>query len=66
MKAGCATATPDMIWQHFINAIAPAIKTWQLNDITSDKAESSSLGKLLDEALQYASQSNEEMSEVCI
>ena len=39
------------------------MRMW-LSDSTSDKGESGSLEKLLNEALQFASQSNEEMSEV--
>ena len=63
-RAACASITVDSIWDHFINAIVPAINSLQSHYVTSDQAESSNLGKLLNQALNHASKSDEEMSEV--
>ena len=43
----------------------PAIKNLQSHFVAGDQTQSSNLGKLLNEALDHASKSDEEMSEVC-
>ena len=56
--------TPENVWDHFKKAIVPAIKNWQLDEDTVGKAGSNKVGTLLDQALQKALQSDEDMSEV--
>lgn len=47
-----------------MHAIVPAIQNWQLDEVPGNKAGSGCLGKLLKQALDFASASSERMSEV--
>ena len=56
--------TPDGVWDHFVQIVAPAISKRQIEDACTEKAGSGDLVKLLQEALKKAINSNEDMSEV--
>lgn len=66
IRAAIPDVTPDTIWEHFTNAIVPAILNWQLGEGDSNKVGSSSLEELLDQALAKVKDSSdpEDMSDV--